>query len=272
MQNLKRNVFGVDASGALAEAVKEQRRSIARSLRSLDRQHAKAEAEEHRVFSELKSQAVSGRVDRLQAKQLILLRRRREAILRCKAQLGAADIQVQQQQATQELHRHFNGCSKLLSLVNKTVDLQTMQLAVKGFTRESQKLGLMDEMLNEVLEDGTAQMEDEGETEDEVLQEILECANADIERQFLDPVRCVAPRVKVISQRQQQTDPQQTTQQQQHQYRNNRQQQPGLGRKQHHMLLHALSTNRRPSASRWLTKDEAELAEKLDQRLGSLLK
>ncbi|CDJ56270.1 SNF7 family domain-containing protein, putative [Eimeria maxima] len=208
-------------------------------------------------------------ISKLQTKQLLLLRRRREAILRCKAQLGTADLQVQQQQATQELHRHFTGCAKLLSLANKAADLQTMQVAVKGFTRESQKLGLLDEMLNEVLEDGTAHFEDEEETEEEIQQELIEYANSEIDRQLpLQETVCKSPirDVPLLGQVQQQQ------QQQQRPQRPKLQQQQAL-RKPKQMLLQQFSTNQRTATrAPWLSKDEATMAEQLEQRLGSLLR
>ncbi|CDI82037.1 SNF7 family domain-containing protein, putative [Eimeria acervulina] len=243
-QNIKRNLFGGDSADTLAEAVKEQRRHIARSLRALDRQHQKAEAEQQKLLAQLKAQAVAG---------------------------------VQQQQATQELHRHFTGCAKLLSLANKAADLPTMQLAVKGFTRESQKLGLLDEMLNEVLEDGTAHFgfrtwaalqEDEEETEEEIHQELMEYASIEIERQL--PVGCSsareAPLLGQVQQQQQQQVQQQQVQQQQRQ-------QQQAGRKPKQSLLQKLSCTPRTGArSPWLSKDEAAMAEQLEQRLGSLLR
>ncbi|KAL8435486.1 hypothetical protein ACSSS7_002493 [Eimeria intestinalis] len=185
LQNLKKNLFGVDAAVTLSDAVKEQRRSIARSLRSLERQQAKAEGEERRVFAELKAQALAGVTSVAAFRQscdglihpypaallLLMLRCYRcAAAARAAAARAAAPadspictnttnslsfrsrvdklqtkqlLVVQQQQATQELHRHFQGCAKLLSLANKTVDLPSIQVAVKGFNRESQKLGLM---------------------------------------------------------------------------------------------------------------------------------
>ncbi|KAL8269678.1 hypothetical protein Esti_006433 [Eimeria stiedai] len=330
LQNLKKNLFGADPAETLADAVKEQRRRIARSLRSLERQHAKAEGEERKVFAELKAQALAGRVDKLQTKQLLVVRRRRAALLRCKAQLGAADIQatfhslplsllpfnplcVQQQQATQELHRHFQGCAKLLSLVNKTVDLPSVQLAVKGFNRESQKLGLMDEILNEVLEDGTAQLEDEEETEEELLREIVECAETEIEQQLTAPVRHVPAQQQLdpLPQKQQQQQQQLPTKHQQQQQRSSGQQQRISGQQHPQTALHASSSSRRCPASPWTLSGyrapitiplqpslsllectcspaaaagaaaaacwfaaatQAALAEKLDQRLGSLLR
>ncbi|KAL8441931.1 hypothetical protein Emag_006785 [Eimeria magna] len=276
LQNFRKNLFGPDPEATLSDAVKEQRRSIARSLRSLERQHAKAEGEERRIFAELKAQALAGLisvshaaaaaaavaaaaaaavvVDKLQAKQLLVVRRRRAALLRCKAQLGAADIQpaaVQQQQATQELHRHFQGCAKLLSLVNKTVDLPSIQVAVKGFHQESQKLGLMDEILNEVLEDGTSPLEDEQETEDELLREIVACAETEIEQQLTTPVRHMPAQQQLDPLPQQQQQQQQQKQQQQlpnkqqhqqHQQRSSSQQQPQTA-------LHASSSSRRYAAA-----------------------
>ncbi|XP_026194543.1 uncharacterized protein LOC34623400 [Cyclospora cayetanensis] len=243
LQNIKRNLFGGDSSDALSEAVKEQRRHIARSIRALDRQHQKAEVEERRVFNELKTQAMSG---------------------------------VQQQQATQELHRHFTGCAKLLSLANKAADLQTMQLAVKGFTRESQKLGLLDEMLNEVLEDGTAQLfransalfccqEDEEETEEEIIQEVIECATAELDRQVKSESDPVILREVSLQRHENQVD------HHQQQPVRHQKQQP-LCNSQKQVLLQKLSGSARATRTPWLTKDEAAIAERLDQRLGSLLR
>lgn len=257
LRNLKSSFFGGESNLSLSDAVREQRKNIARSIRSLDRQHVKAEAEEKKVFQLLKAQAISGvqKIDRVHAKQLILVRRRRSAILRCKAQLGAADLQVQQQQVTQELHKHFKVCSKLVSLVNEAAEFQTMQAAVKEFTRECHKLGLMDEMLNEVLEDGTAQLEEE--TEEEVLKEIFASAQAELEAQLLEsdlPLRppAASPLSELQKPQQQQQLLQQPLQQQQQ--------------------LLARSKSRLSPTAHCFTQDEAALAYQLEQRLGSLLR
>ncbi|KAL8454452.1 hypothetical protein Emed_000173 [Eimeria media] len=102
----------------------------------------------------------------------------------------------------------------------------------------------MDEILNEVLEDGTAPLEDEQETEEELLREIVECAETEIEQQLTAPVRHVPA--------QQQLDP--LPQQQQQQLSNKHQQhqqQRSSSQQQPQTALHASSSSRRCPASPW---------------------
>ncbi|CDJ30985.1 SNF7 family domain-containing protein, putative [Eimeria mitis] len=100
-------------------------------------------------------------------------------------------------------------------------------------------------MLNEVLEDGTANFEDEEETEEEIHQELIEYANLEIDKQLplqetirRSPVREVPQLGHLQLQEQQQQQQQQQKRQQQ------QRQQHQAGRKPKQMLLQKISTNR----------------------------
>lgn len=173
--------FSKNDDRGLRAAVQEERRSLSASIRQLEREQKKTEYQERYVFQTLKNQARSNRVNRADLRQLVFLRKRKACFEKCRTQLQSAALYMQQQQTTHEIHKHLRGCAKVLSRIGAaSARLPDLQKTVLDFSRESQRLGILEEMLSDALEDASAELDDE-EDEANALREIVESSGAMLE-------------------------------------------------------------------------------------------
>ncbi|PHJ23131.1 snf7 family protein [Cystoisospora suis] len=165
----------------LDEAVRENRRSINRSIRELDREALSLNRLEQQLLTQIKNQAFvqPESLQRVHAKQIVRVRRRRTALLACKSQLLGARLQLQQMQSMQQLQQHLHSSAQVLMKVNKSLNLPQLHTVMADFTHESQRLGLLEEMMTDVIDDAMADPAEE-EEEEEIISQVLHSTSADL--------------------------------------------------------------------------------------------
>ncbi|EPR57069.1 SNF7 family protein [Toxoplasma gondii GT1] len=170
-----------DSKGKLDEAVRENRRSISRSVRELDREALALDRLEQQLLSQIRSQAIAdtATLQRVHARQIVRVRKRRTALLACRAQLLGAKLQLQQMQSMQQLQQHLQSSAQVLMKVNKTLNLPQLESVMNDFMHESHRLGLLEEMMTDVIDNATADTEEE-EAEEAIVNQVLQCASANL--------------------------------------------------------------------------------------------
>ncbi|CBZ51458.1 putative SNF7 family domain-containing protein [Neospora caninum Liverpool] len=116
-----------DSKEKLEEAVRENRRSISRSVRELDREALALNRLEQQLLSQIRSQAI--------AETAVLMK------------------------------------------VNKTLNLPQLEGVMNDFMHESHRLGLLEEMMTDVIDNATADTEEE-EAEEAIVNQVLHSASA----------------------------------------------------------------------------------------------
>ncbi|KFG63023.1 SNF7 family protein [Toxoplasma gondii RUB] len=68
---------------------------------------------------------------------------------------------------------------QVLMKVNKTLNLPQLESVMNDFMHESHRLGLLEEMMTDVIDNATADTEEE-EAEEAIVNQVLQCASANL--------------------------------------------------------------------------------------------
>ncbi|RHY28049.1 hypothetical protein DYB32_006307 [Aphanomyces invadans] len=176
------------------ERAKEAKRGIAQSQRELEREKMALERQEKQLIADIKKAAKEGNTGgtKILAKQLIQLRQQKDKMTMLKSNLGSIGLQ------TTVIHGgpNDNGCShrkdhkginvlvmtsqfftrcQTMASTSKQMDMNRFQKVIMDFEKQSEMMGMREEMLDDTLIDAFDDEEVEAEGDavvDQVLTEI----------------------------------------------------------------------------------------------------
>ncbi|RHY94613.1 hypothetical protein DYB37_008483 [Aphanomyces astaci] len=142
------------------EQAKEAKRGISQSQRELEREKLALERQEKLLIADIKRAAKEGNNGgtKILAKQLIQLRQQKDKMTMMKSNLGSIGLQTTTMAAT-----------------NKQMDMNRFQQVIMDFEKQSEMMGMREEMLDDTLIDAFDDEEVEAEGDavvDQVLTEI----------------------------------------------------------------------------------------------------
>ncbi|RHY05780.1 hypothetical protein B5M09_005775 [Aphanomyces astaci] len=142
------------------EQAKEAKRGISQSQRELEREKMALERQEKLLIADIKRAAKEGNNGgtKILAKQLIQLRQQKDKMTMMKSNLGSIGLQTTTMAAT-----------------NKQMDMNRFQQVIMDFEKQSEMMGMREEMLDDTLIDAFDDEEVEAEGDavvDQVLTEI----------------------------------------------------------------------------------------------------
>lgn len=157
------------------QIVREQKRMIDRSIRQLERERAGLARDETKLIAEIKKNAKANQMSsvRIQAKDLVRLRKSQTKFIELNAQLRAISLQMTAVASTAQLQESMKQVSKSMHALNKQMNLPELQKVMRQFAQESEKMEMKQEMMGEALDDAMEDVEDE-EEEERVVNEVLD--------------------------------------------------------------------------------------------------
>lgn len=169
----------------LEERLRENKRAINRSIRELDRERMTLERQEAQLIKDIKVTANKGQMScvSIMALDLVRVRRHKNKFYEMRSQLQAINLRLQTVKSTQAMSESMKGVSNVMKKMNKEMDLPAMQSIMAEFMRESEKLGLTEEMMNDVIDDTVAEDADQEEQEN-VVRQVLDEIGVDLSSQL----------------------------------------------------------------------------------------
>eukprot|EP00922_Rhytidocystis_sp_ex-Travisia-forbesii_P031784 GHVS01047126.1.p1 GENE.GHVS01047126.1~~GHVS01047126.1.p1 ORF type:complete len:232 (+),score=49.55 GHVS01047126.1:83-778(+) len=169
----------------LEEQLRANKRAINRSIRELDRERMALDRQEQQLIRDIKCAAGKDQMSSatIMAKDLVRVRRHKQKFYEMRSQLQAVNLRLQTVKSTQAMSDSMKGVSKVMMKMNKEMDLPAMQDIMAEFMRESEKLGLTEEMMNDVLDDAMTEPTDEMEQE-KVVKQVLDEIGVDLSGQL----------------------------------------------------------------------------------------
>eukprot|EP00922_Rhytidocystis_sp_ex-Travisia-forbesii_P030521 GHVS01045092.1.p1 GENE.GHVS01045092.1~~GHVS01045092.1.p1 ORF type:complete len:247 (+),score=48.22 GHVS01045092.1:3-743(+) len=169
----------------LEEQLRENKRAINRSIRELDRERMALDRQEQQLVRDIKNAAGKDQMSsvKIMAKDLVRIRRHKEKFYQMRSQLQAVNLRLQTVKSTQAMSDSMKGVSKVMIKMNKEMDLPAMQQIMVEFMRESERLGLTEEMMNDVVDDAVNEPTDEME-QDRVIKQVLDEIGVDLSGQL----------------------------------------------------------------------------------------
>lgn len=107
------------------------------------------------------------------AKDLVRSRKYVQKFHQMSAQLQAVSLRLQTMQSTQAMSDAMRGVTKVMTKMNKSVNLPQIQKVLMDFERESGVMDMKEEMMGDTVD---AIMDSDGDEEesDEIVQQILD--------------------------------------------------------------------------------------------------
>eukprot|EP01114_Cavostelium_apophysatum_P004019 TRINITY_DN1415_c0_g1_i2.p1 TRINITY_DN1415_c0_g1~~TRINITY_DN1415_c0_g1_i2.p1 ORF type:complete len:204 (+),score=80.96 TRINITY_DN1415_c0_g1_i2:171-782(+) len=154
------------------ENVRKWKRELKREERQIERNIRSIQLEENKTIKSIKDLAKKGQVANAKtlAKALVQSRKATERLYQSKAQLNSVGMQLQQQLSMMKLSGAMQKSAQVMAVMNNLVKLPQMHKVMMAMGREMEKAGLIEEMMDDVLDN-----DDElDEAADEELEKIVE--------------------------------------------------------------------------------------------------
>mmetsp|Transcript_13797 Transcript_13797/g.29774 ORF Transcript_13797/g.29774 Transcript_13797/m.29774 type:complete len:227 (-) Transcript_13797:29-709(-) len=158
-----------------AEMLRENKRTLDKAIRELDRERMGLQQQEKKIVQEIKKMAKEGQMDavKVMAKSLVRNRHSVTKMYGLKSQLQAVSLRLATLKSTQAMADAMRGATKAMKVMNKQLNLPNLQKIMMDFERENEKMEMTSDMMGDAIDDA---MEGEGEEEetDELVNQVLD--------------------------------------------------------------------------------------------------
>mmetsp|Transcript_14470 Transcript_14470/g.24942 ORF Transcript_14470/g.24942 Transcript_14470/m.24942 type:complete len:224 (+) Transcript_14470:52-723(+) len=163
------------------EQVKEQKRNIDKAIRELDRERMKMEQQEKTIQAQIRKAAKDDQIDaaRMMAKDLVRTRQQVKRMYQMKTQMQSISMQMTSIQSTAAMNSALAGVVSSMAAMNTQLDLPSMQKLVMEYEKQTGKMEMTQEMMDDALE-GAMGVEGEELATDEVLNQVLDELGLDL--------------------------------------------------------------------------------------------
>eukprot|EP01127_Copromyxa_protea_P003073 TRINITY_DN12944_c0_g1_i1.p1 TRINITY_DN12944_c0_g1~~TRINITY_DN12944_c0_g1_i1.p1 ORF type:complete len:225 (-),score=65.86 TRINITY_DN12944_c0_g1_i1:66-740(-) len=139
------------------EMLKANKKGINKSKRDLDKEIRGLERQEAKVELEIKKYARLGQNSsaKLMAKELVRIRKQKEALMKTKVTLGTVASRTETASANMAVQRAMSGATRAMKTANQINSPEKFQATMQEFERQSTIMDLQEELLDELLEDSS---------------------------------------------------------------------------------------------------------------------
>ena len=151
--------------------VKKWKRELKHEERSIEREIRKIQMEENKTKMEIKKLAKQGDTTNVKvlAKGLVQSRKHVERLYQSKAQLNSVSMTLQQQLSMMKTASTMQKSTQIMTHMNNLVKVPAIQKVMMDMSREMEKAGLIEEMINDTLD-----TEEDDELADEEVDKVLD--------------------------------------------------------------------------------------------------
>lgn len=157
------------------ELMKENDRALRKVGRELDREQRKLTQEEKKLEMEIKKAAKEGNADvcKLLAKQLVQMRKAKTRTYAAKGKVQTVGTTAKVMGANAKMAEIMGETTKTMGQMNKLTNPAKLNKTLQEFAKESTKMEMTDEMMNDTLDDIFAGSDDE-EEQDQIISKVLD--------------------------------------------------------------------------------------------------
>lgn len=155
--------------------IRQQQRQLTSAQREADRDIRALERQEQQIQNEIKKAAKTGDKQTLTilAKQLIGIRKQKTRMLGMKGQIGAVKTKTTTMQSNMKMAQTMKNTAGVMGQMNKQMNPQEMAKVMQSFERESAKMDMTGEMMEDTLDSALCESGDEEES-DQIMNQVLD--------------------------------------------------------------------------------------------------
>lgn len=163
------------------EQMRAHKRAINRSIRELDRERNNLQNQERKIITEIKAAAKKGQIQSVKhmAKDLVRTRKHMSKFYAMRSQLQGVQLRLQQIKSTEAMARALKGCTQAMSQMQKNMNLPELSKILDDFKKESETLGLQEDLMNDTIDEALADEDDE-EQEEMIVGQVLDEIGVDL--------------------------------------------------------------------------------------------
>lgn len=169
------------------EQVRANDRILRKQTRDLDRDRNALEREEKKIEMEIKKAAKAGnkQAATILAKQLIALRKQKTKSYAMGSKISSIGMQQKVMHSNMKMANAMGTTTKTMTQMNKVMDPMKTAAMMKDFERESSKMSMTEEMIDETLDDILTESGDE-EEQDAIVNRVLDEIGIEISGKLVD--------------------------------------------------------------------------------------
>jgi len=159
----------------VAEEMRKQDRALKQTTRSLDRERLALERQEKKLEQDIKKAAKEGnkQVATVLAKQLVQLRNQKTKMFTANSKIQSIGTHAKVMQSNAKMADAMKSTTKTMTNMNKIMNPQKTAETMRDFERESAKMDMTEEMMNDALEDALGE-DGDSEEEDAIVNKVLD--------------------------------------------------------------------------------------------------
>ncbi|XP_012688909.1 charged multivesicular body protein 2b [Clupea harengus] len=157
------------------DVIKEQTKELRGTQRQITRDRTALERQEKQMEMEIKKMAKAGNKDacKILAKQLIQLRKQKNRTYAVSSKVTSMSTQTKLMNSQMKMAGAMATTTKTMQAVNKKMDPQKTLQTMQNFQKETAKMEMTEEMMNDTLDDLFDGSDDEEET-DNIVSQVLD--------------------------------------------------------------------------------------------------
>lgn len=169
------------------QQLKANDRVLRKTQRDLERDRNKMEREEKKLEMDIKKAAKQGNKQAcaVLAKQLVALRKQKTRSFNTGSKISAVGNQQKLMHSNMKMAGAMGTTTKTMQQMNKVMDPQKTARMMQEFEKESTKMEMSEEMINDTLDDILTESGDE-EEQDAIVSQVLDEIGIDIQGKLLD--------------------------------------------------------------------------------------
>lgn len=157
------------------ELLRENKRTLDKAIRELDRERTKMEQQEKKLIADIKKMAKDNQIDsvKIMAKDLVRTRKYIKKFILMKANIQAVSLKVQTLKSQNAMASAMKGVTKALQSMNRQMNLPQIQKIMQEFEKQNDIMDMKEDMMNEVIDDAMGEEDDEEESE-QIVNQVLD--------------------------------------------------------------------------------------------------
>jgi len=171
----------------LKEVIREQKRMVNRSIRQLEREKAGLKRDEQKLVIQIKKAAKEGQMNaaKTMAKDLVRMRKNQDKFTGLIANLRAVSMQMTTMAATTTMTETMKTTARAMTVMNKSMNMPQLNAVMMDFAKQSEMLGMKEEMFGDAMDDVMDEEEDEEEQE-EIINQVMDEIGINLSESLVD--------------------------------------------------------------------------------------
>ncbi|TRY50367.1 Snf7 [Cryptosporidium tyzzeri] len=173
----------------IKDEVNKNKRAVSKAIREVDREIQKLEQEEAKLMRELRIAVEKGYTEsaKIFSRDILKLRKQMERLSLARSQLMGAELRLTSVKSQLQVNSAISDLNSIMGRVNDSTEISRIQGILKNFARESDKMDVKGEIINDSIDvamGNESQPEEEEALVNKIYMEVCESVRQGKEKEL----------------------------------------------------------------------------------------